>query len=55
MYKECLEQKEMTTTMKQGIISLIPKPGKDAQFVDNWRPISLLTIDYKIIALVYAN
>ena len=48
MYKECVEQKEMTTTMKQGIISLIPKPGKDAHCIDNWRPISLLTIDYKI-------
>ena len=45
----------MTTTMKQGIISLIPKPGKDAHCIDNWRPISLLTIDYKILALVYAN
>ena len=41
--------------MTQGIISFIPKPGKDAQCIDNWRPISLLTIDYKILALVYAN
>ena len=45
----------MTTTMKQGIILLLPKPGKDADCIDNWRPISLLTIDYKILALVYAN
>jgi len=29
MYRECIDQEEMTTTMKQGIISLIPKPGKD--------------------------
>ena len=54
MYKECVEQKEMTNT-RQGIISLFPKPGKDAHCIDNWRPISLLTIDYKILALVYAN
>lgn len=29
MYKECISQKEMAATMKQGIISLIPKPNKD--------------------------
>lgn len=34
MYKECIEQKEMIATMKQGVISLIPKPGKDVQFID---------------------
>ncbi len=55
MYKECIAQKEMTTSMKQGIISLIPKPEKDLLLIDNWRPITLLTIDYKILALVYAN
>lgn len=55
MYNECLEQREMTTTIKQGIISLIPKPGKDLLLIDNWCPILLLTIAYKILALVYAN
>ena len=55
MYKECVKQKEMTTTKKQGMISLIPKPNKDAQCIDNWRPISLLTIYSKILVLVYAN
>lgn len=55
MFRECIDQGEMTTTMKQGIISLIPKPGKDPHLIDNWRPITLLTIDYKILASVYAN
>jgi len=55
MYKECLEQKEMSATMKQGIISLIPKPNKDLLIIDNWRPITLLNIDYKILAFVYAT
>lgn len=55
MFNECIRQKEMTSTMKQGVISLIPKPGKDILLIDNWRPISLLTIDYKILALVYAR
>jgi len=39
----------------QGIISLVPKPGKDTLLIDNWRPITLLTIDYKILAMVFAN
>ncbi len=44
----------MITTMKQGVISLIPKPDKDNLLIENWRPITLLTIDYKILASVYA-
>ena len=55
MYEECISQKEMSTTMKQGIISLIPKPDKDILLIDNWRPITLLTIDYKIMSLAFAN
>lgn len=41
--------------MKQGIITLIPKPGKDSEILDNLRPITLLNTDYKIVTLVYAN
>ena len=55
MYNECISNSELTTTMKQGVISLIPKPDKDSLFIDNWRPITLLNIDYKILASVYAN
>ncbi len=55
MYKECIIRREMTVTMKQGIISLIPKANKDILSIDNWRPITLLTVDYKVLALVYAN
>ncbi len=54
MYCECTGQGEMITTMKQGVISLIPKPDKDNLLIENWRPITLLTIDYKILASVYA-
>ena len=30
------------------IIRLIEKQNKDKRFVENWRPISLLNVDYKI-------
>lgn len=49
MIEECLDKEEMTTTMKQGIITLIPKSDKDLLSLDNWRPITLLNVDYKIL------
>ncbi len=45
LFNECLRKEEMVTTMKQGVISLTPKSGKDPQFIDNWCPIILLTTD----------
>ena len=41
--------------LTQGLIPLIPKPNKDPLFIDNWRPISLLNIDYKIFASIIAK
>lgn len=41
--------------MKQGIITLIPKPGKDPKQIDNRRPITLLNNDYTIRTHIYAN
>lgn len=41
--------------MTHGVITLIPKPEKDRNCLENWRPITLLNNDYKIFALVFAN
>lgn len=51
---ECINQKELMQTMKQGIIKLIPKPGKDKRILSNLRPITLLNTDYKILTTVLA-
>ncbi|KAJ8029065.1 hypothetical protein HOLleu_28369 [Holothuria leucospilota] len=48
------ESSEMCESMKTGMISLIPKKG-DLTRLSNWRPISLLNIDYKIITKALAN
>ncbi|MGL5732989.1 MAG: RNA-directed DNA polymerase [Metamycoplasmataceae bacterium] len=49
---ECLS---LSHTMKQGVIILIPKPGKDPKILDNLRPITLLNNDYKLLAHIYSN
>ncbi len=41
--------------MKQGVISLILTPDKDPLIIDNWRPITLLNVDYNILALIYCT
>ena len=50
-----IEAGSLTELQKQSIITLIPKQNKDITTLDNWRPISLLNVDYKIAAKVIAN
>ena len=45
----------LTDFQKQGIITLIPKSLKELCFLENWRPISLLNVDYKIATKAIAN
>ena len=45
----------LSITQRQGIITVIPKRDKDLLFVKNWRPISLLNVDYKLIAKCIAT
>ena len=40
---------ELSITQKQAVIVLIDK-GKDRTLLKNWRPISLLNVDYKILS-----
>lgn len=47
-------KKELSTEQKRGIISLIPKKDKCRFFLKNWRPITLLNSDYKIITKLLA-
>ena len=42
------DQRCMSREQRRGILSLLPKKDKDFLFFLNWRPISLLNIDYKI-------
>ena len=50
-----LKEKTLSCEQKRGIIRLIPKKDKDLTLIKNWRPISLLNTDYKLIAHVLAD
>lgn len=52
--QECIKNNNLMPTMKQGLIILIPKPGKDKRILDNLRSITLLNTDYKIFSGVIA-
>lgn len=39
---------ELPTSMKRGVITLLHKKDRDPIYIKNWRPVSLLNIDYKI-------
>lgn len=54
-FNECISNRNLSTAVKHGLITLIPKPNKDSLFLDNCRPITLLCNDYKVWAHVYAN
>ena len=51
---ECFEKGEMSCSQKQAVITLIEKRGKDRSFLENWRPISLVNVDAKIMTKAIA-
>ncbi len=54
-YNYSLDNGIMSQSQRNGVITLLPKKDKDHLRVHNFRPISLLTVDYKIIAKTFAN
>ena len=54
-YRYSLEVGELSNSQRQAIITLLEKKGKDRSYLVNWRPISLLNFDYKLLTKVLAN
>ena len=53
-YTYALHTGQLSIEQRRGVLSLIPKKNKNRLFLKNWRPISLLNTDYKIIAKLLA-
>ena len=51
-YNKSFDKGILTNSQRQAAITLLQKPGKDRLLLQNWRPISLLNLDYKILTKV---
>ena len=54
-YQTVIEEGELSASQKQAVMTLIEKKGKDRSFISNWRPISLLNFDYKLLSKVVSR
>ena len=54
-YIEAFQQGSLSISQRRGTITLIPKEEFNLTDLKNWRPITLLNIDYKIISKVLAK
>ena len=52
---EAREKKKLSTSQRHLVIKLKEKKGRDKKFIKNWRLISLLNVNYKIIAKALAT
>jgi len=48
------EHNSLSIEQKRGILTLIPKKDKDSRWLKNWRPLTLLNTDYKILTKLLA-
>ena len=46
--------KKLPSSQSRGVISIIPKGNKDKEILDNWRPLTILNVFYKLISGVIA-
>ena len=46
---------KLSISQRQGLIRLLPKKLRNLLFISNWRPITLLNVDYKILTKLFAK
>ena len=53
--KQANERKELSVSERQVILNLIEKKDRDTRYTKNWRSISLLNVDIKILSKALAK
>ena len=53
--KEKVKSKKLNMSQWQAVIKTIGKKDRDKRYIKNWRPISLLNVDFKIMSKALAT
>ena len=55
VYEEAFDSGVLPESLRTGVIVLLEKKGKDRMNIANWRPITLLGVDYKLLTKTLAE
>ncbi|KAJ3599771.1 hypothetical protein NHX12_033727 [Muraenolepis orangiensis] len=54
LHEECFRTGSLPASCRRVVLSLLPKKG-DLALLKNWRPVALLTVDYKVLSRALSN
>ena len=54
-FNDAFKEGKMSVSQRRGAITLIPKDENDLTVLNSWQPLTLLNVDYKILARVIAK